>query len=375
MRILINASNLKAGGGLQVADSVCRMLGRFPQHEFSVVLSSSLSGTYAAIKDAPNITAYLYDVKHDALALLLGRDRFLDDLVKEAGIEAVLSFFGPSVWIPRVPHLCGFARAQMVIKESPFYTRMKTLALWKQRLRYCIRAQAFKKCSQSFYTENPYISERLGKMWGGKKVYTVSNYYNQVFDNEEQWREKALPSFEGVTLLTIATPYAHKNLPIAADVARILRQDHPEFRFRFVMSVEPRELGADIGGIEDCFVFVGRVDIAECPSLYKQSDIVFQPTLLECFTAVYPEAMRMGRPIVTTDLEFARGLCGEAAEYYSAVDAQACAKSIYQVATDADLRMRLVENGKEQLRSFDNYEQRAEKLITLTERIALEKTR
>ena len=373
MRILINASNLKAGGGLQVADSVCRMLDRFPQHEFSVVLSSALSGTYAAIKDVPNITAYIYDVRRNALSLLLGRDLFLDNLVQEAGIESVLTIFGPSVWIPRAPHLCGFARAQMVIKESPFYTGMKTPARWKQRLRYCIRAKAFKRCSQSFYTENPYISERLGRMWGKKKIYTVSNYYNQVFDNEEQWREKALPSFEGVTLLTIAAPYAHKNLPIAAAVARILRQDRPECRFRFVMSIEPRELGADIGGIEDCFVFLGRVDIAECPSLYAQSDIVFLPTLLECFTAVYPEAMRMEKPIVTTDLEFARGLCGEAAEYYSAIDARSCAETIYRVATDAALRERLVEKGKAQLCRFDDYARRAEKLIALTERVALEK--
>lgn len=37
------------------------------------------------------------------------------------------------------------------------------------------------------------------------------------------------------------------------------------------------------------------------------------PSLLECFTATYPEAMRMERPIVTTDLAFAQGLCGEAA--------------------------------------------------------------
>ena len=103
--------------------------------------------------------------------------------------------------------------------------------------------------------------------------------------------------------------------------------------------------------------------------MYQQCDIVFQPTLLECFTAAYPEAMRMERPIITTDLEFARGLCGKAAEYYSAIDAQACADAIYKVASDKLLRERLVAEGKEQLKKFDNYSQRAEKLIKLTEEI------
>lgn len=109
------------------------------------------------------------------------------------------------------------------------------------------------------------------------------------------------------------------------------------------------------------------MDIAECPSLYEQCDITFQPTLLECFTATYPEAMRMGIPIVTTDLEFARGLCGDAACYYSAIDPVAAAEAIYKVATDKKYAAKLVVNGKEQLKKFDNYEQRADKLIGILE--------
>ena len=45
MHILINASNLKAGGALQVADSLCGLLGEFPEHEFVVVLSRALRAT------------------------------------------------------------------------------------------------------------------------------------------------------------------------------------------------------------------------------------------------------------------------------------------------------------------------------------------
>ena len=367
MNILINATNIKKGGGIQVTDSICRELHLFPQHQFTVVLSNSLRGTGDAIERDSNVSVYYYDIVGSARKLLLGRDKYLDDLEDKHGIEAVLTIFGPSLWKPKCEHLCGFARAQMVIKESPFYTRMNKRTLFLQRLRYGIREKAFKKCADYFYTENPYISERLEKQWRDKKVFTVTNYYNQVFDHPEQWKDKKLSDFDGITLLTIATPYAHKNLVIAADVARILRQQYPYFCFRFVMSNKPDEFPADISGIEDCFEFIGRVDISECPSLYQQCDIVFQPTLLECFTAAYPEAMRMERPIVTTDLVFAKGLCGEAAEYYSAIDPQACADAIFRVATNKDLRKCLVKKGKDQLKVFDNYELRAEKLIKIIE--------
>lgn len=40
LNVLINASNLKKGGGLQVADSICKSLKQFPQHIFIVVLST-----------------------------------------------------------------------------------------------------------------------------------------------------------------------------------------------------------------------------------------------------------------------------------------------------------------------------------------------
>ena len=45
MIFLINCSNLKAGGGLQVADSICSQLDRFSQHHFLVVLSPCLKFT------------------------------------------------------------------------------------------------------------------------------------------------------------------------------------------------------------------------------------------------------------------------------------------------------------------------------------------
>lgn len=369
MRILINASNLKKGGGLQVCDSICRELYKY-NHEFYVVLSSSMNDTCEAIKGYSNITVWIYDLPNRLKTILLGRDSFLDGLVEERNIDAVLTIFGPSVWCPRCSHLCGFARAQLIIPESPYYTRMNKKTLYKNRLAYIIKEWAFKRCSKVFYTENPYSTDRLEKKWAGKKVYTVTNYYNQVFDQPEKWKDKVLSLFDGKTFLTISAAYPHKNLSIAVDVAKVLKGRHPEFKFRFVFTIERNQYDANIDGVEDCFEFIGSVDIAECPSLYQQCDIVFQPTLLECFTATYPEAMRMNKPIVTTDMEFAKGLCGEAAEYYSAVNPLACAEAIYKVATDKGYVSKLVESGQRQLKAFDNYCERAEKLVKILEEIA-----
>lgn len=198
------------------------------------------------------------------------------------------------------------------------------------------------------------------------KVYTVSNYYNQVFDMPEIWREHSLPAFDGITCLSVSSYYPHKNFEILVEASRILEREHPHFKFRFVLTFDEDQMAVP-EELKHHFLFIGKVDVSECPELYRQADVMVMPTLLECFTATYPEAMRMEVPIVTTDMEFARGLCEEAACYYSAVDAKAAAEAIYNVATDKEYAAKLVANGKEQLKKFDNYEQRADKLIGLLE--------
>lgn len=365
---LINCSNLKNGGGLQVADSICRQLYKFQGHFFFVVLSSHLGATLEAMESVGNVKCMTYDLKDDCRSLLLGRNWFLDRLVDNNNIDAVLTVFGPSRWRPCVPHLCGFARAQLIKDVNP-----NVKSNFKERLTYAVWRWGFRKSSDTFYTENVYISAMLPKIIHGAKVYTVTNYYNQVFDHSEQWKKTINLNDNAhektVTMLTVSSTAVHKNLDIMVPVSEYLERVHPDFNFRFVLTCNEAPFPLP-EYLRKHFVFIGKVDVSECPNLYEQADIMFMPTLMECFTATYPEAMRMGVPIVTTDLEFARGLCDEAACYYSAVDAKAAAEAIYKVAIDKEYAQKLVAAGKEQLKKFDNYEQRAEKLITILEEIA-----
>lgn len=363
---LINCSNLKVSGGLQVAKSICEQLYQYKSHHFIVVLSTYINDEHISASD--NVEVFKYNIPQNVKSVLFGRDTFLDGLVAEKHVDAVLTVFGPSLWRPRVPHLCGFARAQLLI-GSGFKVNGSWLDNLKTKITYAVWTWGFRRSSDTFYTENAYISDMLPRLIKGAKVYTVTNYYNQVFDQPERWkREVQLPAFDGTTMLTVSSTAVHKNLGIMVPVAEYLKRTHPEFNFRFVLTCDkaPFELPEKLSKY---FEFVGKVDVSECPNLYEQADIMFMPTLMECFTATYPEAMRMEVPIVTTDLEFARGLCGDAACYYSAVDAKAAAEAIYNVVTDKEYAQKLVAAGKEQLKKFDNYEQRAEKLIGILEEL------
>lgn len=368
MRILVNASNLKKGGGLQVADSFCGLLNQYGRHEFIVVLSSYQTTTAKRIENYPNVKVVMYDLPKTIITLLTGRNKQMDEIVEKEGVDAVITVFGPSLWIPRVLHVSGFARPHCVLTDSPYFNRMR----WKERVRSYLNRElliwCFKRCADIYFTENEYISTRLRKILRGKTVYTVTNYYNQIFDNPDKWtNEINLSPFEGITLLMISANYPHKNMGILVPTIQYLHKTYPDLRFRFALTLTKEEFQI-CEDIEDALVFLGKVSISECPHLYEQCNIVFSTTLLECFSAVFPEAMRMSRPIITTDLAITRSLCGDAALYYDALSPEAFGDAVYRIANDKDLQVSLIEKGKLQLKNYDTYEQRATKLINIIEK-------
>ncbi len=350
---------------MQVADSLCCQLHRYPHHHFIIVLSSYMKKTRERIGDVHNIDFYEYDVKNNIRTILFGRDSFLDGLVESNHIDKVLTVFGPSRWNPQCAHLSGWAIPHLLIPESPYFKRLSIKDWIIIKLRCRLWKYMFERSSKYFWTENPAISERVRSLLPNKTVFSVTNYYNQIFDQPNKWRKAVtLPAFEGTTCLTISTYYPYKNLEILIDVAKYLEEVHPDFNFRFVLSIQDGDMKVPSALLKH-FEFIGRVDISDCPYLYEQSDIMIMPSLLECFTATYPEAMKMKVPIVTTDMFFAKGLCGDAACYYSAVDVKEAAEAVYKVATDKVYSSALIEKGLNRLKSFEDYITRADKLVDL----------
>ena len=363
MNILINASNLRTGGGLQVADSICRELYKF-NHNFIVLLPSVMRKSMEAIKYYHNVTAIGYDSPLSIKTILTGRDRFLDDIVKKKKIDRVLTVFGPSRWKPKCFHLCGFAMPHIVLNDSPYWEKFSLKSKLLSAFRNKIMSTDFKNKNNGLWCENEYITQRLKKKYPNKEIHTISNNCNQIYYDRSSWDNSiTLPKFNGLTLLTITSNYPHKNLRIAVDALEIIRQKYPELNIRFVFTIKESDFGSIPDNLRQSFVFLGPIPINQCPHLYEQASIMFQPSLLECFSATYPEAMLMKKPIITTDLGFAHSLCGEAACYYTADDPSALADAIQKLASNKDYRENLVTIGLEQVKKFDSFEDRARKLI------------
>ena len=86
------------------------------------------------------------------------------------------------------------------------------------------------------------------------------------------------------------------------------------------------------------------LSLDRCVEEYKKASCVFQPTLAEVFSATYLEAMAMGVPIITSDLDFARDVCGNAAYYFNPDDDRA-ANALAKIILNETLATEFAQKG------------------------------
>jgi len=366
MKILINTSNLNKGGAIQVAHSFINEIKNNTTHSFYIVLSNELKEQIKFELFPSNFKFYFYSIKINLLKAIVGYDSFLSKLEAKIKPDRVFSVFAPTYWRPQAIHIAGFAKPQYVYTDSPFFERLPKSRLLKLNFLKVFHMHNFKNFCDILISETEDVSSRLRKKFPNKKIYTVTNNYHQIFDTEQNWKKDIdLPDFSGFNILTVSANYPHKNLDIIPAVIEQLETKYPDFKFRFILTIKPEELKTTKKSLKDKIIFLGKVNIDQCPQLYQQANLMFLPTLLECFSASYAEAMRMNTPILTSDLSFARGLCGNAAKYINPICAEDIADNIVNIASQKLEQKKLVEAGKIQLTKFDTFSERANKYLTI----------
>jgi len=370
MKILINGSTLKKGGVLQVGHSLISELMKKSDHDYYYILSSALKKDFKEYTNENNEHFYIYDVKPSAFLSITGKEKRLKAIFTKINADVIFTIYAPSYWKPDCPHVCGYAKASYLYPESPFKKDWSIIKKLRLPILRKLHMHDFKYFNDALVTENEDVSRRLKKLMPSKEIYTVSNTYNQIFDKPEDWDKSIrLPEFKGITLLTISANYKHKNLNIIPDVIAYLRDHYPDFYFRFVLTLKQEELNSLKEEHKEHIIFLGRVSIQQCPYLYEQSDLMFMPTLLECFSATYPEAMKMGVPIVTSDIPFARSICGDAAIYFDPLSAKSIGDTIFNIAMNQSNYSEFISRGKRRLSFFETAESRTQKYIEILEKV------
>ena len=364
MKIIINTATLRFGGAVHGALSLINECKYFTENEYHVFVGKGVQKSLKREHFPDNF--YFYDFDWGAISIwkIPAIAKALRKLESEINPDCVITTSGPSYWTSKAPHLMGYNLGLYIYEESPFMQLISAYRKARWYIKRKIHFYLFKRDAWAYYVQTDDVNRRIRKVFNTDKVFTVSNTHSSYFVNS-QVKEKKLPVKNNgeIRLLTISSYYKHKNLELIPLVSEELSKRGYN-HVKFIMTIDAANFERMCSNYPNV-INVGSVKPEECASLYNECDFMFLPTLAECFSASYPEAMVMKKPIITTDLSFAKDICRNAAVFFEALNPKSAADRVELLINSESLQQELIENGLKRVGQFNNPRERAGKILDI----------
>ena len=355
LRVLIDCIQIRGGGGLQVALAFLHKASPTSEHEWHAAVSREVAQELSS--DAAAGLSSLHLRRTGGVAATARNALWIARHERRLDPDVTFTAFGPAYWRARSPHVQGFARPWMLYPRP--LELLRPAARRKQALLNNAHAW-FVRRADHLIVETDTVRERLERYVGvpSHRISVVRNTYSPAFAEAVANQPPAPDGGKSLaTILVLSAYYVHKNLQIIPRVAERLRRSVGQ-TFEFLLTL-PADGGpwrriheeATSLGVGDLVRTLGIVPHKRVAELYASASAAFLPTLLECSTAVYPESFVAGVPLATSDIDFARELCGNAAEYFDPYSPEDAARALERVLTDDERRDELVANGRVVLRT------------------------
>lgn len=369
MKLVFNISNLNGPGVDQIAQSFLEECRNDIIREYHIFISKRILANFKLGSFPDHFKFYI--IKKSP-ARSLKSILYLKSLEKLIKPDCVFSLFGPTYWTPKAPHLMGFALPFFIYRESPFFKNYPASLL--KRLEKKIKMFFVLANTKYYHVETIDIKNRLISDYKIEEnyIFHVNGTYNQIYGKPILPSLSLLPKKKKgeFRFVTIAAFYKYKNLEIINEIIKLLRVEKYT-KVKFVLTIDPILLKKHFGENSDYIYNLGPVRIEECPIIYSECDATFMPSLMESFTSTFPDSMKMKKPIIATDLGFAKSVCEDAAIYYDPLSANSAFKMIKKLIHDDNLRKELIINGQKVLKKFGTAADRAKKFLAILDKIKI----
>lgn len=365
--ILVNGISAKSGGGRSVLTNFLTVLGeRSGGHAYTVLVPSAAGYSNFAARLVRIIAMPI----GSSTAMLPFTNRFvLPSLVRKLGCDAILTFSDLPIPSP-IPQVYLFDWPYAAYPDSPAWRMGGIAAVAKRR----VKLHTFRKLLpwiDVFVAQGSAIGERMRDLYGLGRIAVVPNAVSVDNLRGEMKRDFLLPP--GFKFLCLSHYYSHKNLELLVEVAERIRSEGVDWKIvitidrhqgrgarRLLRSVERK-------GLCGVVLNVGSVTMAEVPSLYRQTQALLLPSLLESFSGTYVEAMHHGKPIFTSHYDFATDVCGEGAFYFDPLDPDDVWRVLQAGVTRPDLMANKVAAARVRLAGMPGWHSTFNSYISLVE--------
>ena len=330
-RVLVDASNLHVGGGVQVAASFIDELG-------CLVSDESFANAHPWVREARfelstsvfgNLQREPWPLDVNCIDRRPGRPVLPH---RPRGFDVSFTVFGPTYGGRRACRsIIGFADG---LALWPEFSTASGLA---QRTRFAVRrrfARRFFVKGDRLVVEATHVADALAERWGvdPSAINVVPNVVNAAVLAKGQ-KDLLLPPVRGIRLAYPTRPYRHKNLGILGQVGNAYLRRYGQ-RLEFLLTLSASEMQALDPQTRDFSLTVGPLRVGDLPRLYAGADGVVFPSLIESFSVTPLEAAAAGRPLFASDRAFVREIMGDGAFYFSPEDPEEIAEVIRRIVAD-----------------------------------------
>lgn len=369
VNILLDCSAIKEGGGVQLALNFLDLLREDPPAGYSVytlVPEGGLLHEAVTKRSLPNVIS----CPQSYVRRFLFEYVKLQEILATRDIKAIYTFFGAGLPHPEsVTSIVTVAYPIICYPESPYWKLVDWPSWVGNQLRNWIRRRRLRDADR-ILVETEVMSARLQRHVGIDAARVrllppaVSEYVHA--------RSEASPNQAPKTFLFVSGTAFHKNLWRLYAVAQRLRAlGAKPAGIRLLLTVARgdyiaslRERSVDLSILDDYFEFLGGLHPSQLMSAYERADYLVSLSDLESYSNNYMEAWKVGIPIIASDRDFARSICGGSALYVEPHDPDAVADAILRCATNTDMAAKLVSVGKAKIGALPTTKDRFRRIFS-----------
>jgi len=358
MRISLLVYQLRVGGGLEVGRNVVAALARVAaQHAYQLILPAGVG--YEGIAKPPDA---------DCLYFRRARGAPGQFLFERFSVPRAVRQFRPDwIWGMASSGLAHPPAPQAILFHKPHFIyggeHGRIGSAW-ERLRNGLarrRLMAALPSTRIVFCQTRTAAARFPRFTGyrGRVALMPNAVSRMALAGNPAARPEVFSSLSGKFVLFCLTRYyPHKNLESLCETFERHGDGLRDVVILLTIAAEQHPRAAALlrrisnPGLQPHFINVGPLPPDALAGYYTHSDGLILPTLLESFSGTYLEAMQFRRPILTSDLDFAREVCGPAASYFDPRDAAQIASAIRTLRDDPRRAAHLIEAGATQFGTY-----------------------
>ena len=359
MKIALFAHNLHGGGGLTLGRQIVdRLTELAPEHSFVVTVPENRG--YDFLRERKNV-----EIREFPLGSYRARYRC------EKEVCAYLNSWGCdwAWWLGNLGFAFPNCRQSVYIRTAyavdyPLANWGTSFWDWKFRLRRYVDnimiRRTLNRCERAFVQTNtmrtrllrsyPFLKEENVGLCAGRPLFkgACEEPSAKTLELVRNLNEKDAGKFRFLYVSMIAP---HKNTTRIVEMFRKYCDELHDVVLYITASKENgagKELWKKIEqyGLTESIRLLGVFPQKDVPPLFQNADAVFFPTLLETIGHGHNDALFFERPLIASDLDFAREICGDAALFVDPFSLESMKNGMLRIKNDGDLREELVKRGK-----------------------------